>query len=133
MKPRSSKKAFLKLIANANRHLDTLEPAEGVELMLAFYRDERAAGCPIDADGDMLLFQWGTYDWGEGDHSTSISPGSLFLVMVMTRTFFSCLLHLGFSQRWHSDSLLMATVGVALLKRLRRFVCLSIRHHRIPL
>ena len=67
MKPRSSKKAFLKLIANANRHLNTLDPAEGVELMLTFYRDERAAECRIDADGDMLLFQWGTYDWGEGE------------------------------------------------------------------
>jgi hypothetical protein len=23
-------------------------------------------GCDADLDGDMLLFQWGTYDWGEG-------------------------------------------------------------------
>ena len=67
MKPRSAKKTFLKLISNANRQLNTLAPSEGVELMLAFYRDHRAAGCRIDADGDMLLFQWGTYDWGEGE------------------------------------------------------------------
>jgi hypothetical protein len=32
----------------------------------AFYRDVRPAGCDEDLDGDMLLFQWGTYDWGNG-------------------------------------------------------------------
>ena len=30
------------------------------EAMLTFYRDERAEGCVIEDDGDMLLFQWGT-------------------------------------------------------------------------
>ena len=34
--------------------------------MVRFYVDERADGVDIDQDGDMLLFQWGTYDWGEG-------------------------------------------------------------------
>jgi hypothetical protein len=31
----------------------------------AFYRDVRPEGCER-LDGDMLLFQWGTYDWGKG-------------------------------------------------------------------
>ena len=35
--------------------------------MLSFYRDKRADGCAFDDDADMLLFQWGTYDWGDGD------------------------------------------------------------------
>ena len=37
--------------------------------MLAFYKEVRARGCPVEKDGDMLLFQYGTYDWkmGEGD------------------------------------------------------------------
>ena len=30
--------------------------------MLDFYRDVRASGCVLEKDGDMLLFQWGTYD-----------------------------------------------------------------------
>ncbi|HEY7314879.1 MAG TPA: hypothetical protein VH643_36370 [Gemmataceae bacterium] len=34
--------------------------------MLAYYADERADGCVLDEDGDMLLFQWGTHDWGDG-------------------------------------------------------------------
>jgi hypothetical protein len=43
-----------------------LTPAAAVEAMLAFYRDVRADECVLEKDGDMLLFQWGTYDWGEG-------------------------------------------------------------------
>ena len=34
--------------------------------MLSFYRDVRADQCPLDEDADMLLYQWGTYDWGQG-------------------------------------------------------------------
>lgn len=46
--------------------LDKPGAAELVQVMLAFYRDHRVDGVEIDGDGDMLLFQWGTYDWGEG-------------------------------------------------------------------
>jgi hypothetical protein len=42
-------------------------PLDGAKRMLSFYRDVRAADVDLDADGDMLLFQWGTYDWGDGD------------------------------------------------------------------
>lgn len=35
--------------------------------MFAFYQAEKPAGCD-GPDGDMLLFQWGTYDWGTGRH-----------------------------------------------------------------
>lgn len=35
--------------------------------MLGFYQNDRADGCLIDQDGDMLLYQWGTYDWGKGE------------------------------------------------------------------
>jgi hypothetical protein len=43
-----------------------LTPAAAVASMIAFYRDVRAEECDLEADGDMLLFQWGTYDWGHG-------------------------------------------------------------------
>ena len=36
--------------------------------MLDFYRDIRASGLDLDKQDDMLLFQWGTYDWGRGEH-----------------------------------------------------------------
>lgn len=37
--------------------------------MLDFYAGQRFAGLePEEADGDMLLFSYGCYDWGEGEH-----------------------------------------------------------------
>jgi len=35
--------------------------------MLELYRTERFARCDVAQDGDMLLFQWGTYDWDGPD------------------------------------------------------------------
>jgi len=42
-------------------------PGDAFTAMLAFFRDVRAENCQED-DHDMLLFQWGTYDWGRGRH-----------------------------------------------------------------
>src|SRR5262245_54775822 len=61
------KKRFLQLIKLKAPELSSLSPAEGIMLMLGFYQDERADGCEIDEDGDMLLYQWGCYDWGQGE------------------------------------------------------------------
>ncbi len=66
MKPGMAKTRFLKRLEGAGQSLDALTPAAGVEAMLAYYAEERADGCPLDRDGDMLLFQWGTHDWGQG-------------------------------------------------------------------
>jgi len=66
MKPRAAKTRFLKRLEAAGLALEDLTPSAGVEAMLSYYADERAEGCPVADDGDMLLFQWGTYDWGEG-------------------------------------------------------------------
>jgi len=63
MKPDAAKTRFLERLAAAGLALDTLTPAAGVEAMLAYYTEERAAGCRFEADGDMLLFQWGTHTW----------------------------------------------------------------------
>lgn len=35
--------------------------------MLAFYQSTKPIGCD-GPNGDMLLFQWGTYDWSAGRH-----------------------------------------------------------------
>ena len=66
MKARSAKARFLKRLEAAGLSLDALTPAAGVEAMLDYYAEERVEGCSFDADGDMLLFQWGVYDWGDG-------------------------------------------------------------------
>lgn len=41
-------------------------PRVGIQRMAAFYREVRADDVDLESDGDMLLFQWGTYDWGHG-------------------------------------------------------------------
>src|SRR6478752_9100506 len=67
MKPESALKRFLARMELDERSLQSLLPADGIETMLAFYTEERATGCSLDDDGDMLLYEWGTYDWGEGE------------------------------------------------------------------
>ncbi len=37
-----------------------------ISCMLDFYRSERAEDCRIEDDGEMLLYQWGIHDWGQG-------------------------------------------------------------------
>jgi hypothetical protein len=59
--------AFERYLRGRGSEVATLEPAAGVSAMLDFYREERARGCDVARDEDMLLFQWGTYDWGEGE------------------------------------------------------------------
>ena len=54
-------------IEQAGRSLEVLTPSDGVNLMTDFYLEGRAEGCGVDGGGDMLLYQWGTYDWGEGE------------------------------------------------------------------
>jgi hypothetical protein len=61
--PRSAKKEFLLRIEREGHQLAELTPETGIELMLAFYRDERVEGYSRAEDGDMLLYQWGTWNW----------------------------------------------------------------------
>ena len=64
MESKSAQSAFEEFLARGNLELSALTPSAGVDVMLSFYRDIRAEGCPLDKDADMLLFQWGTYGWG---------------------------------------------------------------------
>ena len=49
------------------KKISDLSPRDAVELMAGFYSAFRSEECDLEADGDMLLFQWGVYDWGEGE------------------------------------------------------------------
>jgi hypothetical protein len=66
MKTKDARKEFEKLLHASGKSLEALTPMEGVSTMLKFYRDVRALDCDLKEDGDMLLFQWGTHDWGRG-------------------------------------------------------------------
>lgn len=61
MKPEQSEKILVKRLEANGTKLAEIRPEEGVGAMLEFYRDVRAEGCEVDQDGDMLLYQWGTY------------------------------------------------------------------------
>lgn len=58
---------FQRFIALHGRSVSELGVDEGITLALAFYQDHRAEHSPPDSDGDMMPFQWGTYDWGKGE------------------------------------------------------------------
>ncbi len=68
MKPKSAKQQFEKFIGNAGKATASLTPEQAVSLVLDFYKQVRAEDCPLDEDGDMLLYQWGIYaDTGGGE------------------------------------------------------------------
>jgi len=66
MNPITAKSEFEKFVSQSGVTIAALTPGVGIHLMLEFYEQIRADNCPIDQDGDMLLYQWGVYDWGEG-------------------------------------------------------------------
>ncbi len=67
MTPKNAKKELEKFIKKCDTPMGSLTPAQGIRIMLDFYRDVRADGCELDEDGDMLLFQWGTSECGDSE------------------------------------------------------------------
>jgi hypothetical protein len=67
MHPQNSVKAFTDFAAERGVTVSESTPRLGIELMFAFYQSVTPDGCEPN-DGDMLLFQWGTYDWGTGEN-----------------------------------------------------------------
>jgi hypothetical protein len=65
MKPKEAKEEFERFVAEAGAVVSEFKPIDAVRLMLDFYQQERAEGCDLQADGDMLLFQWGVHEWGK--------------------------------------------------------------------
>ena len=47
--------------------IDTSSTTAVMEGMLRFYESVAAAGLADEPDADMLLFEWGVYDWGRGE------------------------------------------------------------------
>jgi hypothetical protein len=67
MNPSESKSRFEQFVADSAGSVATLAAADATRLMLAFYRQVRAPDCPLDEDGDMILFQWGAFNFGQGE------------------------------------------------------------------
>jgi hypothetical protein len=64
---RQSRDALLSFLLERGWSTDTVEPRVAVMAMVDWYAQARVEdAAAVDQDGDMLLFQWGTYDWGSG-------------------------------------------------------------------
>lgn len=64
MKPIESLKAFEDFTIARGLDLRSSTPREGIQAMLEFH----AATACLTCSDDMLLYQWGIYDWGAGRH-----------------------------------------------------------------
>jgi hypothetical protein len=70
MNPYKAKEEFEAFVASRTKTLTSLKPNDGISAMFDFYRSVRAEKCHIEDDGDMLLFQWGTYTTLKGERFT---------------------------------------------------------------
>lgn len=67
MTPGESRSALEAFAAATGVAFESATPRAGIGQMLLFFESCEAEGCG-GRDGDMLLYQWGTYDWGAGSH-----------------------------------------------------------------
>lgn len=68
MKSTKILEAFEKALCARKTALADLTPEQGIAAMLGFYRDVRIEDCrDLADDGDMLLYQWGTYEREGGE------------------------------------------------------------------
>lgn len=49
----------------ADLTVSDLTVPQGMRLMLDFYQDVRVNNCKVEEDGDMLLFEWGIFSFGQ--------------------------------------------------------------------
>jgi hypothetical protein len=68
--PRYARQEFENVLSGRGLSGNALGLADGCDALFDFYRDMRADGRAFEQheDADMLLCQWGTYDWGHGEH-----------------------------------------------------------------
>jgi hypothetical protein len=64
--PSQSLAALEQFVLRRNQLIQSLNSRQLVEVMLEFYVRSRAIGLSQELQSDMLLFQWGAYDWGQG-------------------------------------------------------------------
>jgi hypothetical protein len=66
-KPEQSESAFKALLLARNLAVESLRAPQIVDFMIAFYEHSQALGISTEPKSDMLLYQWGTYNWGKGE------------------------------------------------------------------
>lgn len=58
--------ALVEAVSATGKSDDALSASDAVQLMVDFYRSTPSDPTVYEEDGDMLLYQWGVYDWGTG-------------------------------------------------------------------
>lgn len=67
LNPTNALESFQIFLNRKSLSVKSMTPRQGVAAMLEFFQAERAEGCEAERH-DMLLYQWGTYDWSKGRH-----------------------------------------------------------------
>lgn len=65
--PSQSAQAWEKFLGYRNLHTAALRPYELVQAALDFFVSARASGLDAEPGSDMLLYQWGVFDFGKGE------------------------------------------------------------------
>ena len=68
LKPSSSEYSLRQHFTKAQIDPTAFTVRELIDTVIGFYQSQRASGLSPNPDSDMLLFQWGKYDWGEGEY-----------------------------------------------------------------
>src|SRR4051812_37611318 len=76
MKPSQSEMELKKRLGSS---IDALTPGRALEVMFAFYAEQRAEDVAVEEDGDMLLYEWGVYT-PTGPESFKLSITRQFIV-----------------------------------------------------
>jgi hypothetical protein len=66
LKPANSARTLEQFFAKRGLSVPTLTVPQLVDGVLAFYREVRASSLIQEPQADMLLYQWGVFDWGKG-------------------------------------------------------------------
>lgn len=61
MRAQEADTSFESQLRSAGIDINDTVPKQGFDALLEFYRSVRATDCKLKEDGDMLLYQWGTY------------------------------------------------------------------------
>jgi hypothetical protein len=93
MLARNALDQFNNWISQAGVSLKQLSASDAIDRMVNFYVQVRADDCELEADGDMLLFQWGVYNWGTGE----------FFEYNITRQFIVSEIHEDDQEEWTDD------------------------------
>jgi hypothetical protein len=67
MRTADAERVFRERLRKRGLTPESTTPRSGLDALLSFYREVRASDVELAQDGDMLIYQWGVYDWGDGE------------------------------------------------------------------